>query len=118
MLKEAKEQCDELWVGLQVDPSLDRPEKNSPIQSITERAIQLSAVKYVDRIFIYETEKDLVELIEKLHPDVRILGSDYVGKDFTGKDLCERMGIEIYYNSRDHAWSTTELRERIIGSLK
>ena len=111
MLKDAKQQCDYLVAGLQTDPTIDRPlEKNSPIQSIKERKIQLDAVKYVDEIIIYNSEKDLYELLKKLNPDIRILGSDYKNKNFTGNDL----NIKIYYHKRDHNFSSTNLRHKII----
>ena len=109
MLEDAKKQCDWLVAALQVDPSVDRPQKNSPTQSLDERRIQLESTKYVDQIETYGTEKDLALLLEQINPNVRILGSDYKGKDFTGKDL----DIEIYYHERNHNWSTTELRSRI-----
>ena len=109
MLQYAKARCDKLIVGLQYDPSVDRPEKNKPIQSYEERRIQLEAVKYVDEVITYNTEKDLYELLKKLNPDVRILGDDYKGKSFTGDDL----DIKIYYHDRNHNYSTTNLREKI-----
>lgn len=114
MLKEAKERCDYLIVGLQVDPSETSPEyrgkqKNRPIQSVEERKVQLEANKYVDEIVIYETEEELYELLKKLKPDVRIIGADWKGKHFTGYDL----PMEVYYNSRDHTYSSTDLRKRI-----
>ena len=109
MLKDAKEQCDKLIVGLQTDPTLDRPEKNKPIQSYEERYIQLEAVKYVDEIIKYETEEELYQLLKVLQPDVRIIGADYKDKYFTGDDL----NISIYYNDRFNNWSTTGLRKKI-----
>jgi glycerol-3-phosphate cytidylyltransferase len=109
MLKEAKEQCDYLIVGLQTDPTLDRPEKNSPVQSITERFIQLEGCKYVDEIIVYATEKDLMDVLTSYKIDVRILGEEYLVKPFTGKEL----NMEFYYNRRRHGFSTTELRKRI-----
>jgi len=109
MLKEAKEQCDHLVVGLQLDPSVDRKSKNSPVQSLEERYIQLHAVKFVDEIIIYETEADLLNLLKELKPNVRILGSDHKGKDFTGHDL----DIECYFNSRDHNYSSSSLRKKV-----
>lgn len=109
MLREAKEQCDYLIVGLQTDPTLDRPEKNKPVQSITERYIQLQGCKYVDEIVMYATEKDLVDVLTSYPIDVRIIGEEYASKDFTGKDL----DIELYFNRRNHGFSTTELRKRI-----
>jgi len=110
MLKDAKEQCDYLIVGLQTDPTLDRPEKNKPIQSFEERKIQLEAVKYVDEILKYNTEKELFEILRMLRPDVRILGSDYEGKYFTGTEL----NIPIYYHKRNHNYSSSNLRKKII----
>lgn len=113
MLKEAASVCDYLIVGIQTDPSLDRPHKNKPVQSLDERLIQLEAVKYIDSIFVYNSEDELLELTANLDIDVRILGADYIGKDFTGKQYCEDNNIAIYYNSRDHNFSTTELRQRV-----
>ena len=110
MLKDAKAQCDRLVVGLQTDPTIDRPEKNKPIQSYEERYIQLQAVKYVDGILRYDTENSLYKMLYSLMPDVRILGSDYKGKYFTGIDI---HNVDIYYHERDHDWSTTNLRKRI-----
>ena len=110
MLKDAKEQCDYLIVGLQTDPTLDRPEKNKPIQSQKERYIQLEAVKYVDDIFVYDTEASLLDLLKLVKPDVRILGSDYEGKSFTGDNL----NIPIYYHERNHNYSSSGLRKKII----
>ena len=97
MLREAKEQCDYLICGLQIDPAVDRPEKNSPIQSIVERYTQLSAIKYVDEILVYSTESDLKDILELYHIDVRILGEEYKDKDFTGRDVCDRLNIELYF---------------------
>ena len=112
MLKDAKEQCDKLIVGLQTDPTLDRPEKNKPIQSFEERKIQLEAVKYIDEIIKYETEEELYQLLKVLMPDVRILGSDYEdGRYFTGDDL----NIPIYFHKRNHNYSSTNLRKEING---
>ena len=111
MLKDAKEQCDKLIVGLQTDPSIDRPlTKNKPIQSLRERKIQLEAVKYVDDIFVYETESDLIDLLKLVKPNVRILGSDYKDKSFTGDDL----NIPIYYHERNHDYSSSDLRKKIL----
>ena len=109
MLKDAKRYCDKLIVGLQTDPTIDRLEKNKPIQSLEERRIQLEAVKYVDEIFEYTTEEELYKKLLFIKPDVRILGSDYIGKSFTGDDL----DIKIYYHDRNHNYSTTNLREKI-----
>ena len=109
MLKDAKNQCDHLIVGLQTDPTIDRPEKNKPIQSFQERKIQLKAVKYIDEIIEYSTENELYNLLKKIKPNIRILGSDYINKSFTGDDL----NIKIYYHKREHNYSTTNLREKI-----
>ena len=111
MLKEAKSVCDYLIVGLQTDPTIDRPEKNKPIQSVFERYVQLEACKYVDEIVVYATEKDLLDILHSYPIDVRVVGDEYKDKDFTGKDLSH---IEMYYNSRKHSFSTTELRKRVI----
>lgn len=113
MLKEAKSQCHYLIVALQTDPTIDRPEKNKPIQSVFERFVQLQACKYVDEIVVYTTEKDLVDIIRSYPIEVRILGDEYKDKDFTGKAECEELGIELYFNSRNHSFSTTELRQRV-----
>jgi glycerol-3-phosphate cytidylyltransferase len=114
MLREASTVCDELIVGLQTDPTIDRPEKNKPIQSLRERLIQLNAVKWVDSIYIYETEAELLQLMQNLPINVRIIGEDYLGKDFTGKDYHLASDQRIYYNSRKHEYSSSELRQRII----
>ncbi len=111
MLKEAKSVCDYLIVGLQTDPTIDRPEKNKPVQSVVERFIQLEACKYVDEVVVYATEKDLLDILYSYPINVRIVGEEYRDKDFTGKDL---EYIEMYYNARKHSFSTTELRGRVI----
>ena len=111
MLKDSKEQCDYLIVGLQTDPSIDRPKKNKPIQSYEERFIQLDAIKYVDKIIKYTTEKDLYKKLLEINPDIRILGSDYINKSFTGDDL----NIPIYYHNRNHNYSSTNLRGSIVS---
>ena len=114
MLKEARENCDHLIAGIQTDPTIDRPDiKNKPIQSIIERQIQVKSCKYVDSVIVYETEKDVEDILKSTKIDVRILGVEYINKNFTGKEICKQKGIEIVYNSRDHNWSTTELRKRI-----
>ena len=110
MLEDAKNQCDYLICGLQVDPTLDRPEKNKPIQTVVERYTQLSAVRYVDEIIPYVTEADLVDILSMYHIDIRILGEEYRDKDFTGKDICRRRDIELYFNKRDHRFSSSGLR--------
>ena len=113
MLREAKEQCDYLICGLQFDPSVDRKEKNAPIQSIVERYTQLKGVKYVDEIIPYATEQDLEDILSMYHIDVRILGEEYKDKTFTGRAICASRGIELYYNKRDHRFSTRDLRQRV-----
>ena len=113
MLREAKSVCDYLLVGLQVDPSIDRSDKNKPVQTLVERFSQLNAVKYVDEIIPYQTEEDVVDILMLYMPNVRIIGEDYRWKDFTGKDFCTQKGIEIYYNKREHNFSTTELRAKV-----
>lgn len=113
MLEEAKATCERLIVGLQTDPSIDRPNKNKPVQTIVERYVQLKAVKYVDEIMIYTTEQDLIDLIQIINPNVRILGEEYKDQNFTGRDVCEQMGIDIVYNSRTHRFSSSELRNRV-----
>lgn len=114
MLEEAKHHCDYLIVGLQNDPTLDRPDsKNPPVQSIIERQIQLAAVKFVDEIIVYNTEQDLVDLLLTLPIDVRVLGDEYKSKDFTGKDIAKQRGSKIVYNGRDHSFSSTSLRKRV-----
>ena len=114
MLAEAKNHCDYLIVGLQTDPTIDRPDtKNAPIQSILERQIQLSACRFVDEIIVYQTEKDLEDILLTLPIDNRILGVEYANSDFTGRDICERRGIALIFNSRDHSFSSSNLRERV-----
>lgn len=113
MLEEAKEHCDFLICALQTDPSIDRPEKSKPKQSIVERYIQVEACKYVDQIVPYTTEKDLEDIFLSFRLDVRIIGEEYKDKHFTAKDICKDRGIEIIYNSRAHDWSSSELRNRI-----
>jgi glycerol-3-phosphate cytidylyltransferase len=113
MLRESKSVCDYLICALQVDPSRDRPEKNPPIQSLVERQAQLSAVKYVDEIMVYETEEDLEDLLLMCQIDVKIMGEEYRDIDFTGKDICKKRGIELYFNKRDHRFSSSELRSRV-----
>ena len=114
MLREAKTQCDYLICGLQVDPSKDRQEKNTPVQSLVERYVQLGAVKYEDEIICYETEEDLIDILEMFQIDVKIMGDEYKNKDFTGKDICRRRGIRFHFNKRDHRFSTSALRNRVI----
>ena len=117
MLKDAKEECDYLIVGLQTDPTLDRPDtKKRPIQTLVERSIQLKAVKYVDDVIPYETEKDLEDILQMYNISVRIIGEEYQGKNFTGKEICVKKHIKIVYNKREHRFSSTDLRERIKNS--
>lgn len=115
MLSEAKNHCDYLIAGLQTDPTTDRPEsKNKPIQSIVERQIQLAGNRNVDEVVVYETEKDLEDLLLILPIDVRILGVEYKDKEFTGKEICVQRGIEIIFNNRDHSFSSSNLRTRVV----
>ena len=114
MLEEATAQCDHLIVGVQSDPSTDRPEQNRPIQGYDERIIMVKSIRYVDETVLYDTEEDLINLLKKINPDVRILGADWEGKKFTGHDL----DIECYFNSRSHSWSTSNLRKRIYEAEK
>jgi glycerol-3-phosphate cytidylyltransferase len=113
MLEDAKRHCDYLIVGLHTDPSTDRSYKRKPFQTIVERQIQLAAIKYVDEIVVYETESDLLEVLNTRHIDVAILGSDYIGKDFTGKSLYEAKDISVYYHPREHGYSSTALVKKI-----
>ena len=113
MLEESKSYCDYLICAIQVDPSLDRSEKNKPSQSLVEWFIQLKAVKWVDEIIPYTTESELEEIFSALPINVRIIGEDYLGKDFTAKEICNQRSIEIVYNKRDHKFSSSELRKRI-----
>ena len=113
MLSEAKNHCDYLIAGLQNNASWDRPEKNAPIQSIVERQIQLAATRYVDEIVVYNTEKDLEDILLTLPIDVRILGVEYQDKEFTGRDICNKRNIKLIFNSRDHSFSSSSLRKRV-----
>lgn len=117
MLSEAKNHCDYLICGLQTDPTIDRPEtKNAPIQSIVERQIQLAACRYVDEVVVYQTEQDLVDLLLILPVDVRILGVEYCDKDFTGREAGALRGIELVFNGRDHSFSSSSLRRRVVAA--
>jgi glycerol-3-phosphate cytidylyltransferase len=113
MLEEAKQHCDYLIVALQTDPTIDRPEKNKPIQSVVERWVQVDACKWVDKIVPYTTEQDLEDIFMSFKLDCRIIGDEYENKYFTAKDICQKRQIKIIYNSRDHKWSSSELRKRI-----
>lgn len=115
MLSEAKNHCDYLIAGLQTDPTIDRPDtKNRPVQSIVERQIQLAACRYVDEVVVYQTEEDLCDLLLILPVDVRVLGVEYEGKHFSGKNECYQREIEIVYNARDHSFSSSSLRKRVV----
>ena len=113
MLEEAKLQCDYLIVGLQLDPSINRKEKNTPSQSIIERYIQLRGCKYIDEVVPYVSEQDLEDILQSFKLDVRIIGEEYRNRDFTGKLYCKEKGIEIYYNKRDHRFSSSGLRNQV-----
>lgn len=113
MLEECKKHCDYLICALQVDPTIDRPEKNTPVQSLVERYIQLEAVKYVDKIIPYSTEEELDTIFSSLDLDVRIIGEEYKEKEFTAKRICQKRSIRIVYNKREHEFSTTNLRKKI-----
>ena len=113
MLEEAKRVCDYLIVGLQLDPSIDRAEKNAPTQTIIERYIQLKGCIHVDEIIPYVTENDLLDILQSFKIDVRIVGDEYIEKQYTGRSYCEKKGIDIYYNSRDHRFSSSGLRKQV-----
>jgi glycerol-3-phosphate cytidylyltransferase len=116
MLEEAKRQCDYLIAAIQVDPTLDRETKNKPVQSIIERQIQVSACKHVDEIIVYSTEKELEDIFMALPIDVRILGEEYKDTEYTGKEICMKRGIELYFNKRDHFFSSSDLRQRVFDA--
>ena len=118
MLEEAKSKCEYLIVGLQLDPSIERTEKNKPTQSIIERYVQLRACKYIDEVIPYVTESDLIDILSSFKIDIRIIGEEYAGKTFTGKEYCQKKGIEIYFNKREHRFSSSALRKQIIQSDK
>ncbi|GIZ10065.1 adenylyltransferase/cytidyltransferase family protein [Flavobacterium sp. UMI-01] len=113
MLEEAKLNCDYLIVGLQTDPTIDRPTKNKPTQTVVERYIQLKACKFVDEIVPYATEQDLEDILKSFTIDLRIVGDEYKDKDFTGRKYCEEKGITLYFNARDHRFSSTNLRHEV-----
>lgn len=113
MLEEAKGQCDYLIAGLQTDPTIDRPEKNRPTQSVVERYIQLKGCKYVDEIIPYATEQDLEDILRSFKIDVRIVGDEYKDKNFTGRRYCEEKGIALFFNIRDHRFSSSSLRKEV-----
>ena len=114
MFMECREQCDHLVVGLQIDPSVDRPDKNKPVQSVEERMVQLSACRHIDTVLCYNDEKDLIRLLKEVNPDVRFIGVDWKDKEYTGKDL----PIKVIFNTRDHGYSSSSLRKRIVEAEK
>ena len=114
MLEEAKTVCDFLIVGVQSDPTIDRPEKNKPVQSYDERIIMAKSIKYIDEIVLYDTESDLYKLLIEIKPDIRIIGADHKGKSYTG----HKLGIETYFNTRNHNWSSSYLRKRVYDAEK
>ncbi len=118
MLEEAKKQCDYLICGLQTDPTIDRPEKNKPVQTVVERYIQLKACKYVDEIVPYATEQDLEDILRAFKIDVRIVGDEYQDKNFTGRTFCEENGLQLYFNKRNHRFSSSELRKEVTAKSK
>ena len=115
MLREAKQHCDYLICGLQVDPNIDRPQKNPPVQTVVERYTQLKAVGYVDEIIPYSTEVDLEDILTMYHIDVRVLGEEYRDLEFTGKDICRKRDIDLHFNKRDQRFSSSDLRSRVVA---
>jgi glycerol-3-phosphate cytidylyltransferase len=113
MLEDAKRQCDYLIAALQTDPTIDRPEKNRPTQSVVERYIQLKGCVYVDEIVPYATEQDLEDILRSFKIDVRIIGDEYQDKNFTGRSYCEEKGIALHFNTRDHRFSSSSLRKEV-----
>lgn len=113
MHEEAKQHCTYLIVGLQTDPTLDRPEKNKPTQTVVERYIQLDGCKFVDKIVPYATEQDLLDILQSFHIDMRFVGDEYKERDFTGRNYCEQKGIALCFNSRDHRFSSSSLRKDV-----
>lgn len=119
MLREAKTHCDYLIVGLQSDPTIDRPDtKNKPIQTMVERYAQLNALKFVDEIVPYQTEEDVIDILELFQINVRFLGEEYRDKEFTGKDICRKRDIDLHFNKRDHRFSSSDLRRRVHDAEK
>jgi len=113
MLREAKDHCDYLICGLQMDPTIDRTDKNAPIQTVVERYTQLKGVQYVDEIIPYSSERDVEDILTLYQINVRILGEEYRDKEFTGKDICRKRDIDLYFNKRDHRFSSSDLRKRV-----
>ena len=109
MFKDARVRCRKLVIALQGDPTIDRPNKCKPVQSLEDRKEILLSIKYVCEIVTYDTEEELIELLKTIPYDVRILGSDYVGKPFTG----DHLGRDVYYHDRDHSFSLTNIKEKI-----
>ena len=119
MLREAKSNCDYLIVGLQTDPTIDRPDtKNKPVQTLVERYAQLNALKFIDEIVPYQTEQDLLDILELFQIDVRFLGEEYKEDEFSGKDICRKRGIQLHFNKRDHRFSSSGLRKRVVEAEK
>jgi glycerol-3-phosphate cytidylyltransferase len=118
MLEEAKSKCDYLIVGLQLDPSIDRPNKNKPTQTIVERYVQVRSCKYIDEVVPYITEQDLIDILSSFKIDLRIIGEEYKEKEFTGKNYCQEKGIDIYYNKREHRFSSSALRKQVAKNEK
>ena len=115
MLEDAKQECDYLICGLQTDPTIDRPEKNKPVQSVVERYIQLNGCKHVDEIVPYTTEQDLEDILRSFKINVRIIGDEYKSKQFTGKEFCKENGIDFHYNKREHRFSSSGLRKEVFN---
>lgn len=113
MFGECKQNCDYLIVGLQADPSIERKEKNKPVQSLFERYVQLNSCRYISEVIPYVYEAEIEEILRSIKPNVRFVGADYIGRDFTAKQYCLDNNIDLYFNNRDHGFSTTELRKRI-----
>jgi glycerol-3-phosphate cytidylyltransferase len=118
MLEDAKQQCEYLICGLQTDPTIDRPEKNKPVQTVVERYIQLKACKHVDEIVPYATEQDLEDILRAFKIVVRIVGEEYQDKNFTGRTYCEEKDIQLYFNKRNHRFSSSGLRKEIVEKEK
>lgn len=116
MFDDCKKHCDYLIVGLQVDPSIERKEKNTPVQTLFERYTQLNAIKFINEVVPYQYEYEIEQILKARDINIRFVGSDYIGRDFTGRSYCVDAGIEIHYNGRDHGFSTSELRKRIESS--
>lgn len=114
MFEDAKKYCDYLYIFLQTDPSIERPQKLKPVLSVEDRKKILLALRYIDEVLTYTTEADLIELIKKVNPDVRILGTDYIGKNITGENLPPKI---IYTNRNHHNWSQSKFKQMITQSV-